>query len=85
MEDFPKTWSERLLLAWWAYRTSKRRPTQATPFSLVYGAEAVLPVELAVPSARIAMQSELLHDSRPIALESLEEHRDKARSGVRFA
>lgn len=33
--------------------------TQATPFSLVYGLEAVLPIEFEVPSLRIAVDSRL--------------------------
>ena len=35
------------------YRTSVRTSTGATPFSLVYGMEAVLPVEIQIPSLRI--------------------------------
>ena len=31
----------------------------ATPYSLVYGMEAVLPVELEVPSLRVAMESQI--------------------------
>lgn len=30
----------------WAYRTSARTSTMETPYSLVYGNEAVLPVEI---------------------------------------
>ena len=82
LNDFPKLWSQQLPLALWAYRTSKRRPTQATPYSLVYGAEAVLPVELVVASPRLAMQSEVMHDPRPTALELLDERRDKASTAL---
>ena len=35
------------------YRTSVRTLTEATPFSLVYGMEVVLPFEVEVPSLRI--------------------------------
>ena len=35
------------------YRTSVRTSTAATPFSLVYGMEGVLPFEVEVPSLRI--------------------------------
>ncbi|XP_058202996.1 uncharacterized protein LOC131317464 [Rhododendron vialii] len=34
-------------------------PTQATPYSLVYGVEAVLPLERRIPSLRIALQEGL--------------------------
>ena len=39
----------------WAYRKSIRMPTGDTPFTLVYGSEAVLPIEVEIPSLRIRM------------------------------
>ena len=41
------------------YRTSVRTSTGATPFSLVYGMEVVLPFEVEVPSLRILAESGL--------------------------
>jgi len=41
------------------YRISVRTSTGATPFSLVYGMEAVLPFEVEVPSLRILDKSGL--------------------------
>jgi hypothetical protein len=41
------------------YRTTMRTSTGATPFSLVYGMEAVLPVEVEIPSLRIMKDAEL--------------------------
>ncbi|KAI5443595.1 hypothetical protein KIW84_012297 [Lathyrus oleraceus] len=41
------------------YRTSVRTSTGATPFSLVYGMEAVLPVEVQIPSLRVLMDVKL--------------------------
>ncbi|RDX86988.1 hypothetical protein CR513_31591, partial [Mucuna pruriens] len=32
------------------YRTTIRTSTRATPYSLVYGMEAVLPIEVEIPS-----------------------------------
>ncbi|PKI45181.1 hypothetical protein CRG98_034432 [Punica granatum] len=40
-----KDWHEMLPFALLAYRTSIRSSTKETPYSLVYGMEAVLPVE----------------------------------------
>ena len=40
----------------WAYRISIHTPTGATPFSLVYGVEAILPIELEIPSLRVSLQ-----------------------------
>ncbi|XP_010244949.1 PREDICTED: uncharacterized protein LOC104588630 [Nelumbo nucifera] len=54
MADNQKDWANKLLETLWAYHTSIRKSTQATPYSLVYGQEAVLPVEIRVVSARIA-------------------------------
>ena len=50
------------------------------PFSLVYGVEVVLLVELAFPTARLVLQSEIMTDTRIAALGQLDEHRDKARA-----
>jgi len=38
-------WDERLLDALWAYRTAHKVTTKHTPFQLVYGQEAILPIE----------------------------------------
>jgi len=48
-----KDWHEMLPFALHGYRTSVRTSTGATPYSLVYGMEAVLPFEVEVPSQRI--------------------------------
>ncbi|XP_012481127.1 uncharacterized protein LOC105796028 [Gossypium raimondii] len=42
-----------------AYRTSVRTSTGATPFSLVYGMEAVLPIEVEIPSLRVLAELKL--------------------------
>ncbi|KAI5393046.1 hypothetical protein KIW84_060265 [Lathyrus oleraceus] len=41
------------------YRKSVHTSTGATPFSLVYGMEAVLPVEVQIPSLRVLMDVKL--------------------------
>jgi hypothetical protein len=45
--------------ALWAHRISKHIATKITPFELVYGQEAVLPVEVNLDALRIARQNEL--------------------------
>ena len=37
----------------WAYRTTQRLPTGETPFALAFETEAVIPIELKLPSARV--------------------------------
>ncbi|XP_028123698.1 uncharacterized protein LOC114320834 [Camellia sinensis] len=83
LKDYQRDWAHILPVALWAYRTSKRRPTQMTPFSLVYGTEAILPVEIAIPSARMALRSEVTPDSRSYELEILDERRDKALANLK--
>ena len=52
-------WSEKLPFALWAYRTSFCTSTGATPYSLVYGMEAVLPVEIEMGSLRVALEQQI--------------------------
>jgi len=54
-----KDWHEMLPFALHGYCTSIHTSTRATPFSLVYGMEAVLPVEVEIPSMRVLMEAEL--------------------------
>ncbi|XP_059638838.1 uncharacterized protein LOC132281120 [Cornus florida] len=51
-------WAEQLPLALWAYRTATRGTTGTTPLSLVYGTEAVLLIEIVIPSGSLAEQSQ---------------------------
>src|SRR3954467_5126659 len=54
-----KDWHEMLPFALHGYRTSACTSTGATPFSLVYGMEAVLPIEINFPSLRIMKEANL--------------------------
>uniref|UniRef100_A0A2N9FKG7 Uncharacterized protein n=1 Tax=Fagus sylvatica TaxID=28930 RepID=A0A2N9FKG7_FAGSY len=58
MTETYKDWHEHLPYALCAYRTSVRTSVGATPYSLVYGMEAVLPVEVEIPSLRILSQTQ---------------------------
>jgi len=46
-------------VALWAYHTTCNKVTRKTPFRLVYGHEAVIPMELIVSSLRIVALIEL--------------------------
>ena len=59
MTDTYKNWHEKLPFALHAYHAVVRTSTGATPFSLVYGMEAVLPVEVKIPSLRILKEVKL--------------------------
>ena len=59
-------WSEKLPFALWAYRTSFRTSTGATPFSLVYGMEAVLQVEIEMGSLRVTLEKQVSETVGPV-------------------
>jgi len=48
-------WHKMLGEVLWMYQISYRTLTQSTPYARVYGVEAVLPLEIQIPSLRIAM------------------------------
>ena len=56
MVETSRDWSKKLPFALWAYQTSFHTSTGATPYSLVYGIEAVLPVEIEMSSLRVALE-----------------------------
>ncbi|KAL3686474.1 hypothetical protein R1sor_009048 [Riccia sorocarpa] len=49
----PTDWDRKLIGAIWAYRTTYKVITGHTPFQLVYGQEAILPVEFSIPTLRV--------------------------------
>src|SRR5512139_3105533 len=59
IEEHPKRWHEVLSEALWAHRISKHGATKVTPFELVYGQEAILPVEINLGSLRYIKQDDL--------------------------
>ncbi|XP_026445579.1 uncharacterized protein LOC113346231 [Papaver somniferum] len=80
VHDHHREWHEQLSLALWAYRISKISSTDASPYSLVYGEDAILPAEITIPSARVAMASHTTPDevSRFAHLDTIEERRTRA-------
>ena len=57
-DNSKKDWHEQVGEALQAYRT----PTQAIPYSLLYGAEVVLPLERQISSLRIAIYEGLTNE-----------------------
>ncbi|MCO5591138.1 hypothetical protein L7F22_045119 [Adiantum nelumboides] len=53
VRDRPQDWDKHLTAALWAYRTSFKVSTQFTPYQLVYGQEALLPIEVELGSLRV--------------------------------
>ncbi|CAL1387826.1 unnamed protein product [Linum trigynum] len=46
-------WVEELPIVLWAHRTTYKFATGETPFAVTYGSEAVIPVEVNIPSYRV--------------------------------
>ena len=70
-----------LYSALWAYCTCVKTATSFSPFQLVHGGEAMLPIECEIPSLKLAI--ELLPATTPLEerilyLEQLDEHRRDA-------
>jgi hypothetical protein len=59
ISDNPKQWHNILSEALWAHRISKHHATKVSPFELVYGQEAVLPMEISLNDVRFAKQNDL--------------------------
>jgi hypothetical protein len=47
-------WDMKILTVLWAYRTTCKKLTGKTPFRLVYGEEAVVPLEYLIPGLCVA-------------------------------
>ena len=56
MVETSRDWLEKLPFPLWAYRTSFRTSIGATPYSLVYGMEAVMLVEIEMGCLRVALE-----------------------------
>ncbi|RVW68357.1 hypothetical protein CK203_063798 [Vitis vinifera] len=89
MVETSRDWSEKLPFALWAYRTSFRTSTGATPYSLVYGMEAMLPVEIEMGSLRVALEQQIPEadwaQARFDQLNLLDERRLRAADHVRVS
>ena len=63
----------------WAHRTTPKEATGDTLFSLVFGTEVVIPVEVRLPSYRVENYSEQENDVALLEnLDFLDEKRDQA-------
>ena len=52
LDDTKRKWVEELSHVLWTYRTTPRRSTRETPFSMTYGTETVIPFEIGFPTLR---------------------------------
>jgi hypothetical protein len=76
--DNPKHWHRILSEALWAHIISKHSATKVSPFELVYGQEAVLPVEISLNAVRFARQNYLtIGDYYNSMIDNIDEVTDK--------
>ncbi|XP_072080871.1 uncharacterized protein [Arachis hypogaea] len=70
-------WADLIPEILWSYNTSIQSATGETPFKLVYGAEALIPVEVSVPTLRADLYDQSNNLQARIAeLDLVEEERD---------
>ena len=55
LDEVKGRWVKELSHVLWTYRTTLRRLMEETPFSMTYGFEAVIPLELGFPTLRTSL------------------------------
>src|SRR5438105_2914640 len=78
IEEHPRRWHEALSEALWAHIISRHGATNVTPYELVYGQEAVLPVEVNLAALRFAKQNSLsAEEYQSSMMDNIDEVADK--------
>jgi len=73
-------WPEELIEVLWAYRCTPQSSTNESPFNLVYGVDAMIPVEIGEPSLRRELYNPTHnHQNMALHLDLLPELREKAK------
>ncbi|GJT06042.1 reverse transcriptase domain-containing protein [Tanacetum coccineum] len=79
LDERSKNWLEKISLVLWAHRTMIKSRNGETPFSLTYGTEAVILIEIGMPTLRTAKVDIIKNDEAlGINLDLLEEKREQA-------
>ena len=79
LDDAKGKWVEELPHVFWTYRTMPRRSIGETPFSLTYGAEAVIPLETGFSTTRTSSFNPKDNDEQLTRnLDLIEERREDA-------
>ena len=79
LEESKEKWVEELPSVMWTHRTTVRKSTGETPFALAYGVEAVIPLEVRMPTTRTTdFLMETNEDNLRKDLDLLEERQDLA-------
>ncbi|XP_075640625.1 uncharacterized protein LOC142612412 [Castanea sativa] len=79
LDDAKGGWVEELPHVLWAYRTTPRRSTGETPFSMTYGMEVIIPLESGFPTLKSDQYDEASNHERMYdCLNTIEERREVA-------
>ena len=93
LDDAKGRWVEELLYVLWTYRTTPRRSTGETSFSMSFGAEVVIPIEIGFPTLRtqtfnpndndrlLEMSLDLIEERRESAMVQLAYYQHKFKQG----
>ena len=80
LEKAKGAWAEEVPRIVWAYHTTPQSSTTETPFSLVYGSDAMIPVEIHESSPRfLSFVAEESNEERKVNLDLLDKAREEAR------
>jgi len=59
LEENKRAWDSELKYALWIDRVSKKREIETSPFQLVYGMEAVFPVQISLLAVKFLQEIEV--------------------------
>ena len=80
LDDAKGKWVEELPHVLWTYRITPRRSIGETPFSMTYGTEAVIPLEIGFPMLKTSLFAPDRNDNLlEKSLDLIEERRENAR------
>ena len=80
LEKAKGAWADEVPSIVWAYHTTPQSSTTETPFSLVYGSDAMIPVEIHEISPRfLGFVAEESNEERRVNLDLINEAREEAK------
>ncbi|XP_072073794.1 uncharacterized protein [Arachis hypogaea] len=79
LEDSKGEWAELIPEVLWSYNTTEQSSTRETPVRLVYGRDAILPIEVSLQSTRTRDTNDDNNiENRRVELDLIEEERDNS-------
>ncbi|KAL5578087.1 hypothetical protein UlMin_019786 [Ulmus minor] len=85
LEGAKGKWADELPSVLWSYRTTSKNSTGATPFSLAFGAEAFIPVEISIPTIRSQFAAEEQNNAMMnFELDTIDEKREAAAARIAY-